>query len=78
LAWIGKASLADGNEVWRSQGSGMGEIVTRRKQTEARVRRGVFIGLQRRASSRVGARGGRQREGEDEHGVAVASSARRG
>jgi hypothetical protein len=39
---------------------------------------GSFYRRWMRASSRFGARGGRQHEGEVEHGVAVASSARRG
>ena len=43
-AWLGEASIAGGNGDWRSHGSGMGRIETRRKQTETRVRRRAFIG----------------------------------
>jgi hypothetical protein len=39
-----------------------GKNWSKEEENEPRVRRGVFIGLQRRASSRIGALGSRQRE----------------
>ena len=48
------------------------------EENEPGVRRGVFIGFQRRASSQSGARRSCQREGEDHHGVVLLSSSQRG
>jgi hypothetical protein len=78
LSWLEEASIAGGNGYWRSQGFGLGENWAGGGRTRARVSSWGIYKLQRRASSRIGVRRGRQRGREEEHGVEVASSARRG
>jgi hypothetical protein len=77
-AWLGDASIDGDEQDRRARFSVCEEFERRRKETELIRRPGLLIGLQRRASSQFGARGGRQHEGEGEHGVAVATCARRG
>jgi hypothetical protein len=76
--WLGDASIDGDEQDRRARFSVCEEFERRRKETELICRPGLLIGLQRQASSPLGARGGRQHDGEDEHGVAVSSSARRG
>jgi hypothetical protein len=71
--WLGEASIAGGNGDWRSQGSGMGRIETRRKQTETRVRRRAFIGRWSTPRHAVEEGEAASERGEEDHGVLLAS-----